>query len=278
MRTNLRCPRDPASLVRTDPPEVALSLSTRGRRPNLCGLGFTLIELVIALALIGLITLLLFSGLRLGTRIWEGVETLAERTAEPRIACNFLMQALTQARAVQVVYDAKSMLVFGGDAENLEFVAPLSEHAGTPGLYILRLSLEQGDVQRLVLTRWLLHPDVLAGWGKVPEWKPFDGGEGPSEIGPLDEDSVAGVFGSTLLLDDVGDLQIGYFGVAEGRQEPDWYSEWLDEPRMPLAVRMHLTTEKQTWPDMLVRLPSFGGSSFGFRSRTSTGTTTQMRR
>jgi len=59
--------------------------------------GFTLVELLIALSLIGLITLLLFSGLRLGTRAWEGVETTADRTAELRVARNFLERALVQA-------------------------------------------------------------------------------------------------------------------------------------------------------------------------------------
>ncbi|NEX17237.1 MAG: general secretion pathway protein GspJ, partial [Halochromatium sp.] len=37
------------------------------------GRGFTLVELLIALSLIGIITLLLFSGLRLGSRSWEAV-------------------------------------------------------------------------------------------------------------------------------------------------------------------------------------------------------------
>ena len=63
--------------------------------------GFTLIELIIALALIALITLLLFSGLRLGTRAWDGVDTVSERHAELRSARTFLDQALRQARDLQ---------------------------------------------------------------------------------------------------------------------------------------------------------------------------------
>jgi general secretion pathway protein J len=212
------------------------------------------VELVIALALISLISLLLFSGLRLGTRTWEGVEAVAERTAGPRIARNFLARALTQARPVHITFDAEELLVFSGDAQNLEFVAPLSEHVGTPGLYILRLSLENEN--QLVMTRWLLHTDVLDGSGDIPEWEPFDGGGGPSETGPLDEDLAAGAFGSTLLLDGVEELEIGYFGVEEGQEDPDWYEDWLEQSRMPLAIRVHLTTPGLPWPDMQVRLPA----------------------
>jgi len=217
--------------------------------------GFTLVELVIALALIALISLVLFSGLRLGNRVWEGVESLAERNAAPRIAHNFMARALAQARPSNVTFEGEQVPVFRGDAQNLEFVAPLSEHVGTPGLYILRLSLEHGDVDRLVLTRWLLHPDVLDGVGDIPPWEPFDGATHPADAEPLDADRASGAYGRTLLLDNVSELEISYFGITQKEPESDWYSEWLDEPRMPLAVRIHLATKEQPWPDMVIRLP-----------------------
>jgi general secretion pathway protein J len=219
--------------------------------------GFTLVELIIALAMIGLIALLLFSGLRLGTRSWERVEALAERTAEPRIARDFLARALEQAKAVQVTFDAERVLVFAGNEQNLEFVAPLSEHVGTPGLYILRFSLVKGEKDRLVLTRWLLQPDVLAGLGGIPKWEPFDGQASHTDVGPTDddEDRATGAFGKTLLVEDVADLDIGYFGITQGEQEAKWHREWLGESSLPSAVRIHLTTKGQTWPDMLIRLP-----------------------
>ena len=248
----------PSSFSAIDPRPPAPS-------PRPCALspGFTLIELIIALALIGLITLLLFSGLRLGTRAWEGVDTLAERTAELRVARNFLARALAQARPAQIAFDGEQVLVFGGDAENLEFVAPLSEHVGTPGLYVLRLTLARGETTRLVLTRWLLHSDVLEGFGGAPEWEPFDGDAGPADNGHLDDDRAAGAFGSTLLLDGVAELEMGYFGVSDGDLTPDWHSEWFQNPRLPIAVRIRLTSKEQTWPDMLIRLPQFEPSATG---------------
>ena len=113
--------------------------------------GFTLVEVLIAFVLIGLMSLILFSGLRLGTHAWEGVERISERTAKLRLARNFLERALSQSKAVSLTLDAETYLVFSGDAENLEFVAPLSEHVGIPGLYVLRLRLLNGDDRRLLL-------------------------------------------------------------------------------------------------------------------------------
>jgi len=226
------------------------------RRGRAADQGFTLVELVIALALIGLITLLLFAGLRLGTRAWEGVERTADRTAELRVARNFLERALVQSRTASLVIAGEPVPVFSGDAETLEFVTPLSEHVGIPGLYVLRLGLQGGRERQLLLTRWLLNPDVLAGGGDIPEWAPFDGVSAPSApSGPLDDDVASGAFGTSLLVENVEEMEIAYFGRKAGDEEADWYEDWLEQREPPVAVRMRLTTAEQTWPDMLIRLP-----------------------
>jgi general secretion pathway protein J len=218
--------------------------------------GFTLLELLIALVLVSLITLLLFSGLRLGTRAWEGVEATADRTAEIRVARNFLDRELLQARQIELTVDAQRRFVFAGDSQAIEFVSPLSEHVGIPGLYVLRLTLDPGQRhRRLVLTRWLLNPDVLAGDDKVPEWRPLERSQ--SSLGlpaSLEDDIAAGAFGSIVLLDAVGELEFAYFGAQQGELEPVWHADWTDQPRPPQAVRVHLTTTNQVWPDSVIRL------------------------
>jgi len=52
-----------------------------------------------------------------------------------------------------------------------------------------------------------------------------------------------------LLLEDVDEFAIAYFGIAEGEQEGDWYDEWLEQPRLPMLIRLRLTTKTQAWPD-----------------------------
>lgn len=262
---------------------------TAARRRQRCRArtqGFTLIELIIALALIALITLLLFSGLRLGTRAWDGVDTVSERHAELRSARTFLDQALRQARDLSLHLEDQDRQVFTGDAGNLEFVAPLSEHVGVPGLYVLRLGVEgRGERSRLVLTRWLLHPDVLLGNAGTPGWTPLDAASpGGSGAEAVDRDLAAGAFGQTVLLEGVGEFGLAYFGVPEGTAglndtaegqaakapkvqgqieaagldgEPEgaWYAEWVAQPHPPELVRVHLTSQRQSWPDSVIRLP-----------------------
>jgi general secretion pathway protein J len=209
------------------------------------------------LSLVGLITVLLYSGLRLGTRAWEGVEASAERTGGLRLAHNFLTRAVGQARAARVVFDGESRLVFAGDAEGLELVSLLSQHVGIPGLYVLRIRLdEDGQDRRLVLTRWLLHSDVLAGTDEIPAWEPFEGSERATPVGELDQDLAAGAYGSSLLIAGVEDFQLAYYGIAEGSTEPEWHDRWLEPYALPLAVLLRLTTTDQTWPTALIHLPS----------------------
>ncbi len=217
--------------------------------------GFTLVELLIALVLVSLITVLLFSGLRLGTRAWDGVERVTEQTAALRIARGFIERTLGQLRPTRVLYDAEQVSVFAGTAQGIEFVSPLSAHVGISGLYVLRLTaLEAGGRSNLVLTRWLLHPEVLEGGDGIPEWEPFDGEGVFSSSGIDDQDLASGAYGRTLLLEDVDEFEITYFGVAEGEDEGDWYEDWLEQPRLPMLVRLRLTTKAQTWPDAQIAI------------------------
>lgn len=217
--------------------------------------GFTLIELLIALSMIGLITLLLFSGLRLGTNTWERVDARVEHLAELRAAHAFLVRSLNQLRPESVERDAEQHAIFAGDGEQLEFVAPLSRHVGLSGLYILRLSLEEYGAQRaLVVSRWLLHPEVLAGTGESPPWTPLAEGGG-SSIAGLEFDHGEGAFGRTLLLETVSEaFLIEYYGARADDSVPDWHAEWLDQPAPPQRVRLRLGATPSDWPDLELAL------------------------
>lgn len=219
--------------------------------------GFTLIELVIALAIIGLISLLLFSGLRLGGRSWETVETVGERLSGLRLADGFLRRTLGQTRPTKVTLDGQSVQVFAGESGRLEWAAPLSEHVGLSGLYILRLQPEgEGEARTLILTRWLLHPEILEGGPEVPPWEPM-AEQDETVLSDLraDLDTADGAFGRARLLADVSRFELAYYGLADGDSEPGWHDEWLGQTRQPTLVRIRLETTEQSWPDLVVALP-----------------------
>jgi general secretion pathway protein J len=229
--------------------------------------GFTLVELMIALVLLTIMTVLLFSGLRLGSRAWEGVETLSDRAADLRVARNFIERSLRQARGMTVTYEGLEVPGFAGEPEQVEWVAPLADNVGIPGLYLLRLQLEEaGEYPRLVLVRWLMHPEVLEGGDDYPAWQPIaDGGSGiGDDSGPLDRDVAAGAYGRTVLLPRVEEFELAYFGIAEGEQDPEWLEEWLEHSRLPLKVRIAVSTPQQPWPAAVIELPGADATAMGF--------------
>jgi general secretion pathway protein J len=240
---------------------------TTGRSRRICR-GFTLVELLIALVLITVMTVLMFSGLRLGSRAWEGVDTVSERVSDLRVARNFIERTLRQAQQRTLVIDGDSFPVFAGNRQSVEFVAPLSEHVGIPGLYVLRLGLEDaGEHPRLGLARWLMHPETLAGGDDHPAWEPMlDASSLFDDSSPLDRDVAAGAYGRTVLLPEVGDFELAYFGVAEGEQDPEWLEEWFEQPRLPLKIRLTLTTPRQSWPATVIELPGAAATDFGVLS------------
>jgi len=236
--------------------QVRFDLDSRRAR---AARGFTLVELLIALAMVSLIMVLLFAGLRVGTRSWDLVDITAERVGAVRLAHGFLLRTLIQARPVSLMFDGALLPLFAGDAERVEYAAPLSEHVGVPGVYILRLQVEGAGRQRaLILTRWLMHPQVLEGTleGTV-KWEPLTEGAQMGLGGvALDRDAAAGAFGRTLLLEGVAEIQINYYGVLAGENDPAWHKEWLEQPAPPALIRIHLSTVDQTWPDLIVALPA----------------------
>jgi general secretion pathway protein J len=140
----------------------------------------------------------------------------------------------------------------------VEYAAPLSEHVGVPCIYILRLQVEGSGRQRaLILTRWLMHPQVLEGKLEgTAKWEPL---KADSQMGlggiPPDRDAAAAAFGRTLLLDGGKDIEINYYFVFAWDNGPAWHKEWLEQPAPPALIRIHLTTVDQTWPDLIVALP-----------------------
>lgn len=111
--------------------------------------GFTLLELMVALALLGLIALLLSGGVRFGARAWE---RSAEATAAAeRVAA---VQAILR-RQLERIYPLADRgqparpLAFSGTAEQIVFQAEGPERLGLGGL---RPTVLRRDGDRLVLT------------------------------------------------------------------------------------------------------------------------------
>jgi general secretion pathway protein J len=187
--------------------------------------GFTLLELLVAITLMGLVLVLLYSGLRLGLNGWDSGEARAEATNRLRLAEEFLRRQLAQSMTVRRINDRQEpVVVFTGEASRIEFVAPMLAQLGQGGLY--RVRIEGGD-GRL----WI-------------RWRPY-----------LPADPNAGQDRETVLLEGVSGVEWAYFGAErDDDPHPQWRSQWTSPTRRPLLVRLNLILQGQPWPDLVVAL------------------------
>lgn len=211
--------------------------------------GFTLMELLVALTLMGLLMLVLFPTLRLGSRSWEAAERLADSQEEIRAAQQFLLDRLLAIREVPRRQNRRVM-VFSGDTQSVEFVAPLSTSQALPGLQLLRLELIQdAGIGYLVLRRRLWHPDLVNGDGTdFPPLRRLP--DSDAEVQRLEE-------GLHILVSEVTQLTINYFGqsaLPTANQQQGWRDEWREQPGIPEAIHIRIETRSGSLPDFVVPL------------------------
>ncbi len=245
-------PQSPARLLK--PAAAGRAVPGPGGRQG----GFTLMELLIAISLIGLMLVLLFGGLRLGAKSWDAAELHATESGDQRLIWTFLQRSLNQMKAVYLPGEEDGRHVaFSGTGDALEFVGSMPERIGPGGAYVLRIEAPRHYRSRnLVLRRWLYHPEVLEGLEAVPPWTPLY--ERVGEARPLadDEEWNGALYGEHLLVEGIKELEVDYYGTVEGRSEPEWHDEWNETSSVPLLVRLRVYRDQGDWPPLLAALPA----------------------
>lgn len=197
--------------------------------------GFTLLELMVALLLLGLISTLALGGVQLGARTWETVAVRAGDTGRAQMVRAFLTREIGQAVPVYLETSGRDKrLAYEGVRDSLRFVAPLAPHFGLGGYQHLELAVvddpEGGDAgKRLVLKRRQFHRD---------------------------EDPGADVEDQELhvLLEGIEEAEFSYRGGGP-EDTGGWSLDWRDRKLMPTLVRLRINFRdgrRATWPDLLV--------------------------
>jgi general secretion pathway protein J len=177
--------------------------------------GFTLLELLVALVVLGLLMAGLTQGIRFGFSAWGMQARLGASSGDLDAIDRALRRLVEQARppADQVTPSLR------GTGSSLAFISalPVTLAAATREADI-RLSVDGG---RLVLD-WM--PHLHAAW-----------------LGPPRQPR------REVLLDHVEALEVSYLGSA------GWVKSW-DTARLPLLIRLHLRFPKgdpRHWPDLV---------------------------
>lgn len=186
--------------------------------------GFTLIEMTVALALLGFIALLVFESLRFGQRSYESA-TRAGATAWQVFASQRLIRNLIETSYPQHPEAAGVSQEFGleGEGQRIALTAAAPLAVGGAGLYRYEIALR---------------PRAGGGNDLVIRWHAQLAGRAEQESLDVEE----------VLLERVAGLLLAYENGS------GWSERWI-EPALPRLVRVQVTFssgDSRRWPDLIV--------------------------
>ncbi len=212
-------------------------LPRQHRTPMQSSRGFTLMEMMIAMLLVGMALTIAFAALRFASRSWERTDTLVSGLDQWRVATSVVRRQLSQMQAIRADESSRKLLFFGSP-EQLEFIAPAPAQGGRLAAlyrYRLRFVNEEGEkVLRL-------------------DYRPYFPGEdsaGTAEVA------------TTVLVSGLLEGRFDYMAPPQSSGEPQWQGAWNTPERLPTMVRMELQVQGPiaSWPPLVVMLPVTGGA------------------
>jgi len=196
--------------------------------------GFTLVELLLAITLMSILLGLTYTGLRAATRSSERGEVMLAATGGMRASHQFVRRQLNQMLPLAFAEsdDVNEMrIVFVGDSNSIQYVAPMPGYLGSGGPQVQLLELANGnDGSVLQFSHALL--------------------QGYEEGSLLDRDPV-------ILLEGVDSADFEFLGVDEEGQSTAWVSSWDQPDALPIAVRLNIDFTDDTqlqWPELVAEV------------------------
>lgn len=169
--------------------------------------GFTLLEVLVVLSLLGVLLTLIGGAITGANRAMGKAERYSTRLDELRSTQNFLRTAIGQALPLATgTPGVEPSPVFVGEPHRMSFYAPL---VATLGGGIYRYSVTQAPGQRLQVSLERLRDQGLL---------------------PADDPQV--------LLHQVQDVQFSYRGISPKGEATDWLDHWPWPGRLPVSVRV----------------------------------------
>jgi general secretion pathway protein J len=192
--------------------------------------GFTIVELLVSLALMVLVASFLIGGVQFGHRVWDLTARIDQAMPVPAVR-EALQLRLAAALPVQEVEEDGSLrMAFRGAPDRLSFVAALPARQLPAGLY--KLDLRLGDDHALVLASsdfQQRHPG-----GRLP-----------------------GTLTASTLMAQVSGLSLRYYGAAEPGDDKAWHSSWERADAIPDLIGITLgfaPGDLRRWPELIIRL------------------------
>ncbi|MDO9168684.1 MAG: prepilin-type N-terminal cleavage/methylation domain-containing protein [Methylobacter sp.] len=216
--------------------------------------GFTLIEVLIAMTLLSIMVVLLFSSLSICAKSWEQGESKIAEVNEAAVVYHFFQRHLSSAiplwddfttrdggyaasrpGAGAAAENKDKTFSFQGKKQSLQFVSVFPASARRTGMQLFSIETQQQDgEQHIKVTLTPFYP-VAEG----EEWHQEE----------------------VVLLKHINDFALAYFGVDDSG-EGAWQDQWLEKDAQPRLVKISINTDNGIyWPDMIIALKVAGAGA-----------------
>ncbi len=191
--------------------------------------GFTLLEMLIALALFSLLSMTLFGSLRLAIGAWTRGNAHGEEVGQTLHVQNLLRRLVEDAYPLFLTDDPPDGHVdFDGTLQAVTFLASTPIVLGTGGRSRISLSAQpRGNQVDLVLTSNL-------------------------ELARPDDRSV---LMRKPLLPDLAAVEFSYFGRLASDRNPVWHPQWKGQSALPQLIRVLVrfpSDDPRIWPELVI--------------------------
>lgn len=189
--------------------------------------GFTLIEVLIAMTLLSIMVVLLFSSMRICAESWQKGEDKIAQVNDAAVVYQFFQQHLTTALPLFDDFTEKDSRTFAfqGKHEEIQFVSSFPASAKKTGLQLFTLKLKKDDEGQYIQVS--IKPFFPSG--EDEEWRTEE----------------------VTLLNHVKSFTLYYFGSDDMQGEGYWQDVWQQEIQ-PRLVKIKIERDDGGyWPDML---------------------------
>jgi|GEM_PF-6267771 len=177
--------------------------------------GLTLVELLVVLAVLGLLSVLATAGLHSAAEGWQSIVRHNVESEELRATSQQLRRLLTQIYPTKIrnKNSSRATVRFYGDARRMAFLAPLAQRFGASDMVVYTLHFADDGTLRI---SWRLD-------------RPQAGSAEPSARA---EDVIGGLANGTF----------DYYGQLEEGGETGWWTTWTERQSLPRLIRVRFTS------------------------------------
>ena len=203
--------------------------------------GFTLLEVLVATALLAAGLALAFATVRAATATAQRGEQLSQRSERMRAVEGFLRRRIASALPIgfETLPDTGEQLRFVGEPTRMRFVADLPDYLGRGGPHLHDVELfDDGETSRLAVSF-----TVVAAGRAWPE---------PGSRPP------------DTLASQLSEVHFRYRGLDQDNVLGEWQEQWDSPGVLPLQVSIEIVDAAgRRWPTLVVALPQAGAGGAG---------------